>query len=68
MRHPNKREEKVLRYFVGDYIEPPGAFSGAGKKTFDEMVRQGWIVWIDNPETNEHGYSITAAGKLAADS
>lgn len=66
MRKPNSRELKVLRHFVGSYIEAPGAFPGAGKKTFDDMVQAGWIEWVDSPETNEHGYRITKAGNLAA--
>lgn len=66
MRKPNSREMKVLRHFVGSYIEHPGAFPGAGKKTFSDMVEAGWIVWVDSPATNEQGYRITEAGKAAA--
>ncbi len=66
MRRPNFRELKVLRHFVGNYIEHPGAFPGAGKKTFETMIAEGWIEWIDSPETNEHGYRITDKGNLAA--
>lgn len=62
---PNNREMKVLRHFVGSYIEPPGAFPGAGEKTFAAMVAKGWIEWVDSPETNEHGYRITEAGEKA---
>lgn len=65
MRKPNQRELKVLRHFVGSYIEPPGAFPGAGPKTFSDMVAMGWIEWVDSPETNEHGYRITDAGTEA---
>ena len=66
MRKPNSRELKALRHFVGDYIEPPGAFPGVGPKTFDAMISEGWIVWVDSPETNEHGYRRTPAGERAA--
>jgi hypothetical protein len=62
-RKPNSRELKVLRHFVGSYIERPGAFPGAGEKTFEAMVAKGWIVWVDSPETNESGYRITDAGE-----
>jgi hypothetical protein len=62
VRKPNSRELNVLNHFVGDCIEAPGAFSGAGKNTFDEMIKMGWIVWVDAPETGEFGYQITAAG------
>ena len=63
MEKPNHREMKVLRHFVGSCIEPPGAFPGAGAKTFADMVTKGWIEWVDSPETNEHGYRITDAGE-----
>lgn len=65
MRRPNNREMNVLRHFVGSYIEPPGAFPGAGKKTFAAMVEMGWIEWVDSPETNQFGYRITEAGERA---
>lgn len=55
----------MLRHFIGK-IEPPGAFPGAGEKTFAAMVAKGWIEWVDSPETNEHGYRITDAGEKAA--
>ena len=63
---PSNRELKVLRHFVGRNIEPPGAFPGAGEKTFAAMVAKGWIEWVDSPETNEYGYRITDAGDKAA--
>lgn len=66
MRKPNARELKVLRHFVGSYIEHPGAFVGAGKKTFADMVEMGWIEWVDSPETNEFGYRITEEGDRVA--
>lgn len=66
MRRPNAREMKVLRHFVGNYIESPGAFPGAGRKTFADMTALGWIEWVDSPETNEAGYRITEAGRRAA--
>jgi hypothetical protein len=62
MRKPNSRELNVLNHFVDDCIEAPGAFSGAGQRTFDEMIKMGWIVWIDALETGEFGYQITASG------
>lgn len=65
MRKPNARELKVLRHFVGKHIEPPGAFPGAGKVTFGNMVAFGWIEWVDSPETNEAGYRITDEGERA---
>jgi hypothetical protein len=66
MRKPNNRELKVLRHFVGSCIEHPDAFAGAGKKTLSDMIAEGWIEWVDSPETNEHGYRITEEGNLAA--
>ena len=52
MRAPNAREIKVLRHFVGSYLEPPGAFPGAGAATFKSMVAMGWIEWVESLETN----------------
>lgn len=66
MRKPNSRELKVLRHFVGDHLEPPGAFPGAGDKTFEAMIAEGWIVWVDSPATNEAGYRRTEMGHEAA--
>lgn len=66
MRKPNSRELKVLRYFVGSGIESPGAFPGAGKKTFGDMIAAGWIEWVDSPQTSEHGYRITEEGNRVA--
>ncbi|WP_397542064.1 hypothetical protein [Roseovarius salis] len=63
---PSSRELNVLHHFVGSHIEPPGAFPGAGEKTFAAMLAKGWIEWVDSPETNEHGYRITEAGEKAA--
>jgi hypothetical protein len=65
MRKPNSRELKVLRHFVGSYIENPGAFPGAGRKTFDDMLAMDWIIWVESPETNERGYRITEEGERA---
>lgn len=66
MRKPNSREMKVLQHFVGSYIEKPGAFPrGTGRKTLDDMVAMGWIVWVESPETNEEGYQITEEGERA---
>jgi hypothetical protein len=65
MRAPNAREIKVLRHFVGSYLEPPGAFPGAGAATFKSMVAMGWIEWVESPETNQAGYRITEAGRTA---
>lgn len=67
MRKPNYRELKVLRNFIGLNIESPGAFPGAGHKTFSDMVAMDWIVWVESPETNEQGYRITEKGKRAKD-
>lgn len=66
MRKPSQRELKVLQHFVGDCIEAPSAFPGVGKATFDAMVQEGWIVWVNSPATNEAGYRITEAGDVAA--
>lgn len=66
MRKPNHRELKVLHHFVGTCIEHPGAFAGAGKKTFEAMIAEGWIEWVDSPETSEYGYRITEVGRQAA--
>lgn len=68
MRKPNSRELKALRHFVGTYIESPGAFPrGTGKKTFDAMIAEGWVEWVDSPETKEFGYRITDEGERARD-
>lgn len=68
MREPNTRERRALRRFVGDDIEAPAAFPGAGEKTLKDMVAAGWIEWVDSLETNEHGYRITEEGRSALNS
>lgn len=63
---PNSRELKALRYMMPNTIEHPAIVAGVGKKTWEGMVRKGWVEWIDSPETNENGYRITEEGQRVA--
>lgn len=62
---PDHREMKVLRGLCLGNIESPVYFAGVGKKTFEAMIRKGWIEEAYDPTYGVDGYRITEEGQRA---
>ena len=66
MRRPTKRERNVLQEFVTGTPEPWGRFAGAGQKTLQSLLLEGWIRPNQNPDFPSDYFEITEDGAEAA--
>ena len=64
-RRPSPGMIAALLMFEPNAIEEPGRFVGIGPKTWQAMVKAGWVEWVSSPETNQEGYRITEGGLSA---
>jgi len=67
VRKPTPKERNVLDQFVFDIPEPWGRFAGAGAKTRESLLQEGWIEPNTDPTYPREYYQITTAGKAALD-
>ncbi len=61
---PNWREFLVLGVLTGGGAKKVTAY-GAGPRTLDAMVANGWIVHVRDPGSRADKYEITPAGETA---